>query len=298
MNKQTYPDVLPTAWYYPAVEKATRMNLTRGRKEAGGKILFHPLDQPNRAEVATVAVRTAKPHRYALLDVRSSVVGISSAVGIGTGGFVSEDGLILTNWHVIGGTGNRFRICLCDRDYGDSIDRWLVNDRNPDRTLVDGAYAELYAGDGSKDLGLLKLSPRQLAEAKERLGGTLPLLRFLDGVPDPAEPVFSFGAPMGRYGWFAAGWVARMDKNGLIECIGLDKGVNPGNSGGPVFTLERLVAGTITWKVVGTNVDSMGLAQLGTTEVIPWLRAHGVEPILVGDIPDEDETPLGLASHP
>jgi S1-C subfamily serine protease len=287
----SYTDVQPTDWFARTVAKAARMGGMRGDLDSQGRPRFRPADPITRAEAATIYVRATKPHRYALLDVRSAVVGISSPLGIGTGGFVREDGVILTNLHVAGSAANRFRVCLCDRDYPPGQDRWLINERTPTGELVDGAYAEFHAGgDGYHDLALIKLSPRQLAEAKQRLGDPLPLLRFLKGVPDPAEPVFSFGAPMGRYGWFAAGWVAKTsDANGMIECLGLDKAVNPGNSGGGVFTLERLVAGIITWKVVGTHVDSMGLAQLGNTEVIPWLRAHGVEPILFDDIPDEDE---------
>jgi S1-C subfamily serine protease len=290
-ERMTYRDVKPTDWFYSAVHKATRMGGLRGDLDALGRLQFRPHHSISRAEAAVLYVRATKPHRYALLDVRPSVVGISGPAGIGTGGFVRDDGLILTNWHVAGGTGNKFRVCLCDKDYPPGTERWLVNERKADGTFVDGAYAGFHAGgDGYHDLALVKLSSRQLAEAKARLGGPLPLLRFLDGLPDPAEPVFSFGAPMGRYGWFAAGWVARTnDANGIVECVGLDKAINPGNSGGPVFTLERLVVGIITWKVTGTNVDSMGLAQ-GCSEVLPWLRAHGVEPILVEDIPDEDET--------
>jgi S1-C subfamily serine protease len=317
----TYADVRRQDWFWGPVEKAGRMGGMRGFVDQRGAKVFRPGEPVTRAQQAAVYVRGAKAFRYSLLSVRSSVLGIASEAGIGTGSLLTQDGLILTNYHVVrvpldaGQTAisaparlaSGFRIRLSDRDYLPGEEAWLVAERGPDGRLVDGAYARVHqlpdgrcacplpgkGTGGYLDLALLKLSDRQLAEARARLGDPLPVIRLLAPPhgPDIAEPVFAFGSPMGRYGWFSGGHVGRPnERNGIVQCIGADLAINPGNSGGPLFTLESLVCGIIAWKLADSSakVDDMGIA-ISLAEVLPWLALHGVSPGLEPDIPDEDE---------
>jgi hypothetical protein len=319
-----FTDIKSTDWYYGPVTKAARMGGVKGFPDG----TYRPTENGNRAQDAVLYLRAVKAFRYALRKVRKCVVIVKDAQGgEGTGVIVDPRGLVWTNRHVVchnekkqdGSTitdvvSDMYQLATCEKDYYDNPNgQWLIG-RDEQGTLLPGALAQLHRDetgrkavsiDWSKggtgpancgclpDFALIQMTPEQLAEAKRRLGDPLPCAKFVAGSPDLAEPLFHFGDPSLERGWFSNLYAARRSKlGGLTPVLGLDGGVNPGNSGGPVWDLEGHCVGITTWKIIslsGTPIDNMGLAQVSWELGLKWLAYHKVFVDIEEDIPDEDE---------
>ena len=184
-------------------------------------------------EESSLPSRTAR----AAEAVRQSVVRVRSFVrdprsdspegkerGVGTGVMVVEDGTILTNLHVIQGA-----------------DRLEV-------TFHDGSTSEaiVIAAQPEKDLAVIraKTVPDDLPAAT--LGASTSLR--------PGDEVVAVGFPFGIGPSVSAGVVSGLQRafrspasgqtlSGLIQ---FDAAANPGNSGGPLVTLDGDVVGIVT----------------------------------------------------
>lgn len=134
---------------------------------------------------------------------------------MGSGFIVSEDGIILTNNHVI-----------------DGADEILVrlNDR---RELP----AKLIGSDPRSDLAVLKIEAADLPVVKIGHSDKLKV----------GEWVFAIGSPFGFDYTVTAGIVSAMGRNlpneNYVPFIQTDVAINPGNSGGPLFNMNGEVVG-------------------------------------------------------
>jgi serine protease Do len=169
-----------------------------------------------------------------LLDkVIPSVVQIMTPTGQGTGFVINENGLIITNKHVVG--YNKF-----------------VQIRNNEEDI---RYGQVVAANPYIDLAVVYSegtfnNKLKLADSSEvRLG----------------ESVVAVGHPYGYDYTISQGIISsigRKDVNPTFKDVGffqLDMGINPGNSGGPV--LKRTngeVIGMVTMGVL--NADNIGFA--------------------------------------
>ncbi|MBL8225668.1 MAG: DegQ family serine endoprotease [Chromatiales bacterium] len=137
------------------------------------------------------------------------------ASGEGSGFIVSEDGVILTNAHVVDGA-DRVTVKLTDRREFE---------------------ARVLGADAKSDVAVLKIEARGLPAV--RIGNPAAL--------EVGEWVMAIGAPFGFENSVTAGIVSAKGRtlpdDGYVPFIQSDVAVNPGNSGGPLFNLRGEVVG-------------------------------------------------------
>lgn len=151
--------------------------------------------------------------------------------GYGSAFFVSQDGYLLTNHHVIE-DASKVTIVFSDR-------------RELDATVV--------GSDERTDVALLKVNGSQFPSLKT---GNVDQLRV-------GEPVLAIGSPFGFDYSASAGIVSAKMRNMMGETsvpfIQTDVALNPGNSGGPLFNQNGEVVGVNSRIFSGTG-GYMGLS--------------------------------------
>ena len=159
-------------------------------------------------------------------------------VGAGTGFFVSADGMIVTNRHV-------------------------VADESADYTVVtlDGEKhtAQVLGRDPSNDLAVLKID-----------GENWPFLPFTTNEPRVGQSVVAIGYSLGQFSnTVSAGIISGLSRDitagdgrgnseQLYDVIQTDAAINPGNSGGPLLNLDGQVVGMNV--AVEQNAQGIGFA--------------------------------------
>lgn len=137
------------------------------------------------------------------------------SVSFGSGFIFSEDGYILTNAHVVGGS-SQIRVMLTDK-----------------REM----RAKLIGLDKRTDVAVLKIDASGLPAVKIGTPDTLKV----------GEWVAAIGAPFGFENTVTAGIVSAKGRSlpdeSYVPFIQTDVAINPGNSGGPLFNLKGEVVG-------------------------------------------------------
>ncbi|MEM7314289.1 MAG: trypsin-like peptidase domain-containing protein, partial [Planctomycetota bacterium] len=201
------------------------------------------LDAYSRAVVSVV--ETASP---AVVSVSPRTKDRSK--GAGSGFFVTDDGLLITNSHVVDGQ----RSLLITTNEGDRIDAELVGD------------------DPATDLALLR------AKASD-----LPFATFGDSSAlRVGQLVIAIGSPLGLQSTVSTGVVSALGRNmraqdgRLIDnVIQHAAPINPGNSGGPLVDTQAHVVGINT--AIIAMAQGLGFAVPGNTAefVAGELLNHG-----------------------
>lgn len=149
--------------------------------------------------------------------------------GVGSGFFISSDGYILTNHHVI-----------------DDASEIFV-------TLTNGTEykAEVVGSDERTDVALLKIDAKDMA--------TLPIGSAAD--LKKGQWVLAIGSPFGLESTVTAGIVSAIGREtgDYLPFIQTDVAVNPGNSGGPLLDLDGEVVG-INAQIVSRSGGFMGIS--------------------------------------
>jgi len=181
---------------------------------------------------------------------------------VGSGLIVREDGVLVTNYHVVARS-----------------ERTLV-------TLSDGRRfnAELVGADPATDLAVLRIDVSGLPTA---------VWGDSDSV-EVGEMIWALGNPFGLDHTLTYGIVSAVGRRGVLESpyqefLQTDAAINPGNSGGPLVDVHGRVMG-ITTAIVGQDYSGIGFA-------IPSNTARQVsEAILASGAPDRGY--LGLSLKP
>ena len=172
------------------------------------------------------------------------------SVGLGSGFFISEDGYVVTNNHVVDGAGE-FTITNSDgKEYN----------------------ARLIGTDEKTDLALLKI------DSDEKFT----FVEFAKGQSRVGDWVVAVGNPFGLGGTVTAGIVSALGREigagPYDDFIQIDASVNKGNSGGPTFNQNGEVIG-INTAIYSPSGGSVGIAfdiPAATAErVIKDLKDHG-----------------------
>lgn len=170
--------------------------------------------------------------------------------GAGSGFVYDDDGYVITNQHVVG-----------DTDY-------------VELRFSDGQWraGEVVGDDPYTDLAVVYV---------EELPEETAALPVADENPEPGERVAAIGNPMGLDGTITVGYVSGTNRSSptgsgftIPETIQTDAAVNPGNSGGPLLTLDGTVVGVNRAKG-GDNIG-FAITPVIVNRVVPALVKDGV----------------------
>ncbi|AEV36992.1 Serine protease [Pseudovibrio sp. FO-BEG1] len=149
----------------------------------------------------------------------------------GSGFFISDDGYVVTNEHVVEG-GTEFTIVTSE---GDELEATLVG------------------ADKRSDLALLKVESEEKFE----------YVAFADDAPLVGSWVVAVGNPFGLGGTVTAGIVSARGRDigaGIYDdFLQIDASVNRGNSGGPAFNVKGEVVG-VNSAIVSPSGGNVGIA--------------------------------------
>lgn len=160
-------------------------------------------------------------------DAKKSVVVIlytgrdGRQVGLGTGFVVQADGLIATNFHVIG-------------------EARPITVQLPDGSKHD--VETVHAADRNRDLAVVRIKAKNLTPLRLGDAGSL----------KPGQPIAALGHPRGlEYSVVAGVLSGRRDVDGA-DMLQIAIPIEQGNSGGPVLDMQGRVLGIVTMKSLVT----------------------------------------------
>ena len=168
----------------------------------------------------------------------------------GSGFFISADGVIVTNNHVVENAGE-------------------VQVLTDDGRTLD---AKVVGTDPKTDLAVLKVTE----------SGTFPFVSFAAKAPRIGDWAVAIGNPFGLGGTVTAGIVSARGRDigagPYDDFLQIDAPVNRGNSGGPTFNLAGEVVGVNT-AIIGPSGGNVGIAfaipSETATNVVAALRENG-----------------------
>ncbi|WP_244500104.1 Do family serine endopeptidase [Methyloceanibacter superfactus] len=169
----------------------------------------------------------------------------------GSGFFISEDGYVVTNNHVV----------------EDAEDITV--------TMEDGEKfsAKLVGTDPRTDVALLKIT--------DKTKTSFPFVNFSTKDPRVGDWVLAVGNPFGLGGTVTAGIISAHNRDigsGPYDYLQIDAAVNRGNSGGPSFDLDGNVIGvnTAIFSPSGGNVGiAFAVPAALVKQVVTELQSHG-----------------------
>jgi putative serine protease PepD len=210
---------------------------------------------------------------HGILDVaQPSVVSITTGSadsifgGAGSGVVISEDGLVLTNAHVIASSGGRISI-----RFNDGVE----------------STATLVGASSDDDIALLRadrtdLTPATLgSSANLRVGDDVVAIGNALALGD--EPSVTSGIVSAKNRTISDGSIS------LANLIQTDAAINPGNSGGPLVNADGEVVGVNTAIIDGAQSVGFALAIDQVEALIEELEAGG------GDV-NPDAAVLGVVT--
>lgn len=185
--------------------------------------------EPKPAIAARLALKRVTPATEPLTKrvtlLRSSVATVITAAGTGSGFFISSDGYLLTNRHVVG------------------TDKVVKIKLPTGRELI----GEVLRSDEARDVALIKTEP---------VG--MPALAIREDEPNIGEEVYVIGSPLNDTfnttltRGILSGYRV-LDKQRLLQC---DVNILPGNSGGPLLDTAGRVIGITVGRLVNVRTTT------------------------------------------
>lgn len=167
---------------------------------------------------------------------------ITETASSGSGFVISQDGYVVTNYHVIEGATKLTVILHDSTEY----------------------VAKVVGYDSGNDVALLKIEATELAFVK--LGSSEDLI--------VGDQVVAIGNPLGQLtNSLTVGYVSALERGvntggAKINMIQTDAAINSGNSGGPLFNMKGEVVGITTAKYSGTS--NSGATIEGISFAVPF----------------------------
>jgi len=182
----------------------------------------------NRDAVVAISARVSTP---------SYGGGTTEGTSSGSGFIISENGYVVTNYHVVEGA-NKLTVTTADADEYD---------------------ATLVGYDSINDLAVLKVEATDLPYTI--LGSSDELI--------VGDQVVAIGNPLGTLtSTLTVGYISGKDRDvtttgTAINMIQTDAAINSGNSGGPLFNMKGEVVGITTAKYSGTSNSGASIEGVG-----------------------------------
>ena len=184
---------------------------------------------------AQVAARVG-PSVVGILNLRRDLEGRLEPAGAGSGVVLSDDGAIVTNYHVVEGAAG-LRVTLSDG-----------------RALP----ARVVGVDAPTDIAVVKVGARGLRTARWADSSHLSVGEMAIAIGNPMGPGFArtvtVGVVSGLGRSLGMGYAQR-----AFELIQTDAAINPGNSGGALVDARGDVMGINSVKIAAPGVEGMGL---------------------------------------
>lgn len=162
---------------------------------------------------------------------------VSNTASSGSGFILSEDGYVVSNYHVVEGATTLTVITYDCTEYP----------------------ATLIGYDAANDISLLKINATGLVPVK--IGSSDDLI--------VGDQVAAIGNPLGELtATLTVGYVSAKDRTintdgTLINMMQTDAAINPGNSGGPLFNMKGEVVGITTAKYSGSTGSGASIEGIG-----------------------------------
>lgn len=274
-----HTEVTPTAASSAPAQSQAPAETPQASAELGGdgiKVTDPTNPVPEIVEAAGKSVVSVQLYN------RSYVSGqepIEQKVGGGSGFVISDDGLIMTNHHVVEGA-NAIKVITKD---GKEYD------------------AEVVGSDPNTEVALLRVN-----------GLELPALPI--GNSDAAkqgELVIAVGNPINDSlnGTVTVGYLSGTDREmelndtgTKISMLQTDAAINPGNSGGPLLNSKGEVIGITTMKTVFAGISSTGnaISAEGIGYAVPITKAMEIANIILenGSVPLPPKPGIGFSYQP
>ena len=175
-------------------------------------------------------------------SVKDSVVTISVTTekggGFGSGFVYTDDGYIITNYHVIDNAKSIYVICADGRELP----------------------AEFIDGDELSDVAVIKVKNLGLPKLAVGNSDNLRVGEYVIAIGTPVDTEYAGSVTLGIISGLKR-TVRVYESSGLLEksmeMIQTDTSLNPGNSGGPLFNMAGEVIGINTMKHAGTQFESI-----------------------------------------
>ncbi len=225
------------------IDKQATPSPTLVSTESAGKTnsaLFHTSSTP----------REEKAVRELVAQLGQSVVQVRTPGGLGSGFFISEDGYLITNFHVIEGeTQISLEVFLQEKG---------VLERKTYKQI------RIVAMNKFADLALLKVEDKDAGRFSKVFLGDADIM----GV---GERVFAIGSPLGLERTVTEGIISTKTRELQGDLyLQTTAQINPGNSGGPLFNLRGEVIGVTNMKI--TFGEGLGFAI--PVEVVKYFLNH------------------------
>ena len=162
---------------------------------------------------------------------------VTETASSGSGFVLTEDGYIISNYHVVEGA-NQLTVMT------------YLGDEYP---------AKLVGYDAMNDVSLLKVDTTGLTPVK--IGSSEDLI--------VGDQVVAIGNPLGELtSSLTVGYISAKDRTintdgNLINMMQTDAAINPGNSGGPLFNMKGEVVGITTAKFSGSTSSGASIEGIG-----------------------------------
>jgi serine protease Do len=207
----------------------------------------------DQVKPAVVTIRHASASATAGTDDGAQPRRAPQRQHLGSGVIVDPEGYIVTNYHVVGGAAT-LKVNIAD-DWRKTYE------------------ARVIATDPRSDLAVIKIDGEKFSFA--RLGNS-DLARVGDWV-------VAIGVPFGLTQSVTAGIISALNRtgpggSGYVEMIQTDAAVNPGNSGGPLVSLDGEIVGINTAiRSTSGGFEGVGFAIPSNTvrELLPVLKRGG-----------------------